>query len=263
MRSPWGPPTVVTAMSTPEQQPGRATLGSLRRLAPYVAPHRVPLVGSGLAALVATLAGLAIPLITRVIVDGPIAEGDLDLLPWLVLGVLAFGMVEAGLILLRRVLVARPANRVEAAMRADLFAHLQRLPVAFHDRWPSGQLLSRATTDLTTIRWFVAFSGIFLVVNGLTVVVGVGVLAWLSPWLGLVVADHRGAAHSADPAVGAELLDGRPPGPGPGRRPRDRRRGVGAGDPGAQVAGPRSPPDRPVSSPTRVGCAVPSCGRCG
>ena len=188
MRSPWGPPTVVTAMSTPEQQPGRATLGSLRRLAPYVAPHRVPLVGSGLAALVATLAGLAIPLITRVIVDGPIAEGDLDLLPWLVLGVLAFGMVEAGLILLRRVLVARPANRVEAAMRADLFAHLQRLPVAFHDRWPSGQLLSRATTDLTTIRWFVAFSGIFLVVNGLTVVVGVGVLAWLSPWLGLVVA---------------------------------------------------------------------------
>ena len=68
-------------------------------------------------------------------------------------------------------------------MRADLYAHLQRLPVAFHDRWASGQLLSRATSDLTTIRWFLMFSGIFLVVNALTVVVGVGVLVWLSPWL--------------------------------------------------------------------------------
>ncbi len=172
----------------PDEQPRRATLGSLRRLAPYVAPHRVPLIGGGLAALVATLAGLAVPLITREIVDGPIRQGRLELLPWLVLGVLGFGLVEAALIFTRRMLVARPSNDVEAAMRADLFAHLQRLPVAFHDRWASGQLLSRATTDLTTIRWFVAFSGIFLVVNVLTLLVGIAVLVWLSPWLGLVVA---------------------------------------------------------------------------
>jgi ATP-binding cassette subfamily B protein len=72
-------------------------------------------------------------------------------------------------------------------MRADLFAHLQRLPVAFHDQWPSGQLLSRATSDLNTIRWFVAFSGIFLVVNVLTMVAGIAVLAWLSPVLGLAI----------------------------------------------------------------------------
>lgn len=159
---------------------------------PYVRPHRAALIGSGVAALAATLAGLAIPLVTRAIVDGPVARGDLGGLPWLVLGVLAFGAVEAGLILLRRLLVAGPANQVEATMRADLFAHLQRLPVAFHDRWASGQLLSRATSDLTTIRWFVMFSGIFLVVNALTVVVGVGVLVWLSPWLGLVIAIMAG-----------------------------------------------------------------------
>ncbi len=124
--------------------------------------------------------------------DGPIAHGDLAVLPWLVLGVLAFGMLEAALIFLRRMLVARPSNQVEATMRSDLYAHLQRLPVAFHDRWASGQLLSRATSDLTTIRWFVAFSGIFLVVNAVTVVVGVGVLLWLSPWLGLVAAIMAG-----------------------------------------------------------------------
>ena len=175
------------------------TVAALRRLGPYLAPHRPALIGSGLAALVATLAGLAVPLWTRSIVDGPIARcaeahsaaapcGDLAVLPRLVLGVAVFGLVEAGLIFLRRLLVAGPSNRIEAAMRADLFAHLQRLPVAFHDRWASGQLLSRATADLTTIRWFVAFAGIFLVVNGITVAVGIGVLLWLSPWLGLVVA---------------------------------------------------------------------------
>ena len=173
---------------TPRPAPPGATLAALRRLGPYVRPHRRSIIGSGAAAMAATLAGLAIPLSTRTIVDGPIARGELGVLPWLVLGVLGFGLVEAGLLLVRRRLVARPVTRIETAMRADLFAHLQRLPVSFHDRWPSGQLLSRATSDLVTIRWFLAFSGIFLVVNVATTAVGIGVLVWLSPVLGLVIA---------------------------------------------------------------------------
>ena len=186
-----GEPSMNTVTEAPDPAttaPRRATLGALRVLLPYVAPHRLALIASGVAALTATLAGLAIPLVTRSIVDGPIGRGDLSGLPWLVLGVLGFGMVEAGLILFRRWVIAAPSNRVEATMRADLFAHLQRLPPAFHDRWTSGQLLSRATSDLTTIRWFVAFAGIFLVVNAATAVVGVVVLAWLSPLLGLLTA---------------------------------------------------------------------------
>ncbi|MFC4947840.1 ABC transporter ATP-binding protein [Pseudonocardia sp. GCM10023141] len=167
---------------------GGVRLRSLYRLRPFVHPHRYALAGSGVAALVATLAGLAVPLVTRTIVDGPIAHGDLSSLPWLVVGALGLGVVEAGLIFVRRMLVARPANQIETSMRSELFHHLQRLPVAFHDRWASGQLLSRATTDLSTIRLFVAFAGIFLIVNALTLLIGLGVLVWLSPWLGLVVA---------------------------------------------------------------------------
>ena len=65
-------------------------------------------------------------------------------------------------------------------MRAALYERLQQLPVSFHDRWPAGQLLSRAVSDLSTIRRFLAFGLVFLVVNLATFVVGVGILLALS-----------------------------------------------------------------------------------
>jgi ATP-binding cassette subfamily B protein len=168
---------------TPHQNP---SLAVLRRLWPYVRPVRGRLLGSGVAALAAMLAGLGIPVLIQHIVDGPVAHRDRAGLVVLSLGVLALGMVEAGLIYLRRALVARPSTDVEKRMRAQLYHHLQRLPVAFHDRWPSGQLLSRAVSDLTTIRRFVAFSGIFLVVNVTTVLVGLVVLVVIAPTLGML-----------------------------------------------------------------------------
>jgi ATP-binding cassette subfamily B protein len=159
----------------------------LRRLAPYVRPVRGRLLGSGAAALGSMLAGLGIPLLIQRIVDGPVAHQDRVALALLSLGVLALGVLEAGLIYLRRALVARPTTDIEKRMRADLYHHLQHLPVAFHDRWGSGQLLSRAISDLTTIRQFLAFSGIFLVVNVLTVLVGMAILLVIAPTLGGLV----------------------------------------------------------------------------
>ena len=163
------------------------SLAVLRRLAPYVRPVRGRLLGSGAAALGSMLAGLGIPLLIQRIVDGPVAHQDRVALALLSLGVLALGVLEAGLIYLRRALVARPTTDIEKRMRADLYHHLQHLPVAFHDRWASGQLLSRAISDLTTIRQFLAFSGIFLVVNVLTVLVGMAILLVIAPTLGGLV----------------------------------------------------------------------------
>jgi ATP-binding cassette subfamily B protein len=161
--------------------------GALRRLAPYLRPERAPLLGSAAAAAGAMLAGLMIPLVIQRVLDGPVARDDLTALPWLVAGVLALGTAEAVLFYIRRKLNAGPTTRIEARMRADLYAHLQRLPISFHDRWQSGQLLSRAVSDLSTVRRFIAFAGIFLVVNSLTLVVGLVVLFVLSPPLGLIV----------------------------------------------------------------------------
>ena len=163
-----------------------STAATLRRLWPYVKPVRTPLLLSMAATLLAMLCGLGIPLITQRIVDGPIAQRDLSALPWLVLLIGVLGCTEAALFYARRRMIARPAAAVEAHMRKDIYQKLQRLQVAFHDRYQSGQLLSRATTDVSQVRRFVAFAVIFLVVNSLIVIIGLGVLFWLSPWLGLV-----------------------------------------------------------------------------
>ncbi|MEV7889619.1 ABC transporter ATP-binding protein [Streptomyces sp. NPDC002817] len=160
---------------------------TLLRLWPYVRPVRARLLGAAFVAILASCAGLVIPLVLKWMVDGPVADQD-PAGVWLgALFLLLLGLGEALLFGLRRWLVARPLSHVEAEMRADLYGHLQRLPVSFHDRWASGQLLSRGTTDLMLVRMFLAFPLTFLLVNGVTILIGV-IIMLLQDWtLGLVI----------------------------------------------------------------------------
>ncbi|WP_329293941.1 ABC transporter ATP-binding protein [Streptomyces pseudovenezuelae] len=165
----------------------RSAVKTLLRLWPYVRPARARLFTAAFVAVLASCTGLVIPLVLKWMVDGPVADGDTAGV-WLgALYLLLLGFAEALLFGLRRWLVARPLSHVEAEMRAGLYRHLQRLPVAFHDRWASGQLLSRATTDLMLLRMFLAFPLTFLLVNGVTILVGV-IIMLLQDWaLGLVI----------------------------------------------------------------------------
>ncbi|KUN75013.1 ABC transporter ATP-binding protein [Streptomyces griseoruber] len=165
----------------------RSAVRTLLRLWPYVRPVRVRLFTAASVAVVASCVGLVIPLVLKWMVDGPVADRD-PAGVWLgALYLLLLGLLEAGLFGLRRWLVARPLSHVEAEMRAGLYGHLQRLPVAFHDRWASGQLLSRATTDLMLLRMFLAFPLTFLLVNAVTILAGV-IIMLLQDWsLGLVI----------------------------------------------------------------------------
>ncbi|MCX4436707.1 ABC transporter ATP-binding protein [Streptomyces mirabilis] len=178
-------------MSTPDAvTPGRAdhsTVRSLLRLWPYVRPVRTRLFSAAFVAVLASCTGLVFPLVLKWMVDGPVAEHDVAGI-WLgALYLLLLGIAEAVLFGLRRWLVARPLSGVEADMRADLYRHLQRLPVAFHDRWASGQLLSRGTTDLMLVRQFLAFPLTFLLVNSVTILVGVMIMLAQEWTLGLVL----------------------------------------------------------------------------
>ncbi|MFF7392499.1 ABC transporter ATP-binding protein [Streptomyces scabiei] len=171
----------------PAKAPGRSAVRTLLRLWPYVRPVRVRLSVAAVVAIVASLVGLFIPLVLKWMVDGPVADRD-PAGVWLgALYLLLLGLAEALLFGLRRWLVARPLAGVEASMRADLYRHLQRLPVAFHDRWASGQLLSRGTTDLMLLRMFLAFPLTFLLVNAVTIVVGVIIMLAQDWTLGLVI----------------------------------------------------------------------------
>ena len=88
--------------------------------------------------------------------------------------------------MLRRWFVLTPGTHIEARMRNGLYAQLQDLPVAFHDRWQSGQLLSRAVSDLNLIRRWLSFGFVLLIVNTVTILIGFAVLLSWSPWLGLL-----------------------------------------------------------------------------
>jgi ATP-binding cassette subfamily B protein len=174
------PPTRATTKE-------RSAVRTLLRLWPYVRPVRVRLFFAAFVAIVASCTGLVIPLVLKWMVDGPVADRDPGGV-WLgALYLLLLGFAEALLFGLRRWLVARPLSHVEASMRAGLYGHLQRLPVAFHDRWASGQLLSRATTDLMLLRMFLAFPLTFLLVNGVTILVGVVIMLAQDWTLGLVI----------------------------------------------------------------------------
>ncbi|MEU4658622.1 ABC transporter ATP-binding protein [Streptomyces sp. NPDC023723] len=173
--------------SPAERSAERSAVRTLLRLWPFVRPVRARLFGAAFVAVLASCVALVIPLVLKWMVDGPVAGRD-PAGVWLgALYLLLLGLAEALLFGLRRWLVARPLSHVEAELRAALYRRLQRLPVAFHDRWPSGQLLSRGTTDLMLLRMFLAFPLTFLLVNGVTMLVGV-VIMLVQDWtLGLVI----------------------------------------------------------------------------
>jgi ATP-binding cassette, subfamily B, bacterial len=162
-------------------------LSALLRLVPFARPYRGLIALTFTGALLASLAQLTIPLVTARIVDGPLASGDRAGLVPLLLLALVFGIAEAALFLLRRWAANKSCLPLERDLRDTLYARLQRLPVSFHDRWASGQLLSRAFTDMGTIRRFLGFAGVFLAVNVMVCVV-VLVLLLVTYWpLGLAV----------------------------------------------------------------------------
>ena len=161
-------------------------VGALWRLRGYLKPFRAQMIVMLCAALGAVSAELTIPLLTKSVIDGAIAHGDKRLLIPLGLAAVGLGAAVALLNMIRRWIQSTAVAAIEKSIRDDLYEHLQKLQAAFHDEWQSGQLLSRATTDLSAIRRFAGFGLIFLVTNVMTFVAVVTLLISLNWWLGLI-----------------------------------------------------------------------------
>ena len=126
--------------------------------AEYLAPMRGRLRAGIVVAVLGGAMALAIPQALRWLVDTVLAPGATPARVWESAGVIAvLGLAQVLFQWLRRRLLLEPSTRLEMDMRERLFDHLLRLPVGFHDRWPSGQLLSRSMSDLGLCRRWVAF----------------------------------------------------------------------------------------------------------
>ncbi|HIE61952.1 MAG TPA: ABC transporter ATP-binding protein [Microbacterium sp.] len=170
--------TVTPSSPTPHL----STLRALGRLLPFARPVLPRLVLGAASAMLASVLALMFPLVLEVIVGGPIASGDPGQIAWGAAAILALGLAEAAMVWARRWFVLAPSTRVEFELRTTFYRRLQRLPVAFHDRWQSGQLLSRMMQDISIIRRWLAFGLVLLVVNVLTIIVG-AVLLFRWHWL--------------------------------------------------------------------------------
>ncbi|KQZ83029.1 ABC transporter [Microbacterium sp. Root166] len=164
--------TAPPSLPQPSSAPPKSTLAALARLLPFAKPVLPRLILGAVSALVASLLALSIPLVLEQMVEGPISSGDFTLVVWGSVAILFLGLAEALMVWLRRFFVVGPATKVEYDLRRGFYSRLQRLPVSFHDRWQSGQLLSRMMQDISMLRRWMAFGIVLLVVNVITVAVG-------------------------------------------------------------------------------------------
>ncbi len=124
------------------------------------------------------------PLLVQQAIDKGIVEQSSSLMLWVVLLLLA-GLIAAVFTGARRWFAFREARWVETSMRDQLFAHLQGLHFAFHDETQTGQLMSRASSDLQQVQAFVVM--IPMTLSNLATVVAVAVILFrLDPVLALM-----------------------------------------------------------------------------
>ncbi len=173
------------AIARPPSRPRPSS--DLWRMLPYLLPYRARWIAMVTVAIASLGATIAIPLMTKAVIDGPVRHQDPK--------PVAAGQCRDGRRDLRGGAVVHPAVAgraratmgVEADIRKDLYARLQILPMSFHGRWQSGQLLSRIMNDLGTIRRFMSFGMLFLLLNGLQITVVTAILLVMYWPLGVVV----------------------------------------------------------------------------
>ncbi|MEK9839068.1 MAG: ABC transporter transmembrane domain-containing protein, partial [Ilumatobacter sp.] len=122
--------------------------GTSRRVWAFARPYRVTIAVFLAAILIAALLALVPPLVVRAILDDAIPAGDRALIMWLAGLAVAAALADAGLQILQRWCSASVGEGLIADLRIALYAKVQRLPVAFFTRTPTGAITSRLTNDV-------------------------------------------------------------------------------------------------------------------
>ena len=172
--------------TTPQSGTQLSTFSSLLRVYPFVQGALPRLIIGMVTALAAAATALSIPFALRWLVDNPLSTGDAaQIIPGVAV-IFGLGLAEVTFIYLRRWLTLGPGVHLEGGMRNAIYVHLQRLPVSFHDKWQSGQLLSRAMGDISTVRRWISFAFVQLVTSTIMLVAGFSLLFAFNALLGFI-----------------------------------------------------------------------------
>jgi len=160
-----------------------------RRLMGFLRPYRKQLWGSLVFAWLAMGMTVLIPLLIgntiNEIVAGSKGHSHAPLLP-LAVAILGAAILRVGLTVVRRLVAGKVSLAVEFDLRQRFYSHLQSLELGFFDTQQTGQLMSRATVDLQSIRFFLGYGLIFITQNLLTITLAAAVMLVLNPGLALI-----------------------------------------------------------------------------
>ena len=155
---------------------------TFRRLLAFLRPYRRGNVASIVLASLAMGVTVLIPLLLANVIDA-ITRGDRDAILPLALLILAAGIVRLALTASRRIIAGKVSLAVEFDLRSRIYGHLQSLELGYFDSQQTGQLMSRGTVDLQSIRFFLGYGLIFITQSFLTLVLASTVMFVLQPGL--------------------------------------------------------------------------------
>jgi ATP-binding cassette subfamily B protein len=159
-------------------------VATFRRLIGFLRPYRRAVIGSLVFAWLAMGMTVLIPFLVGETVDKIEPPGvDRDALLPLALAIIGAGILRLGLTVVRRLIAGKVSLAVEFDLRERIYQHLQKLELGFFDTQQTGQLMSRATVDLQSIRFFLGYGLIFLTQNALTLSLAAVVMFAIKPWL--------------------------------------------------------------------------------
>jgi ABC-type multidrug transport system fused ATPase/permease subunit len=126
--------------------------------------------------------GLVVPQIIQLTINNALGpDGDTGLLVTYGLALLGLAAVRFAVGVGRRFASGRVSLSIEYDLRNRMWSHLLRQPFAYFDRWPTGQLMSRAMSDIQNVRMFLGYGIIFFVTN-IVMLVAIAVILLAKDW---------------------------------------------------------------------------------
>ncbi|MBA2645020.1 MAG: ABC transporter ATP-binding protein [Solirubrobacterales bacterium] len=160
-------------------------MATFLRLLGFLRPYRRGVIASLVLATGAMGATVLIPYLTGQVID-EVRSGSEDRLELLAAAIVGAGLVRLAMSVARRLVAGHVSLGVEVDLRNRVYTQLHALELRFFDSQQTGQLMSRATSDLQSVRFFLGYGLVFIVQSALTIVLAAAAMLFLQPGLAVL-----------------------------------------------------------------------------